>query len=263
MTDEIRKGWIDLGDQRLESRAAGPEPSEAPTLLMLHEGLGSADMWGMLPARLAAATGCGVIAYSRAGHGASTPALLPDPFTFMHDEALKTLPRLLERIGFRRGLLVGASDGATIAAIYAGSIADERIRGLSLTAPHFIVEEETAAGARAGRLAYEQGDLRQKLARWHQNVDVAFQTWNQAFAFPEFERWFDVRPLLRGIRVPVQVLQGEKDQYGTPEQLAIARQHCAGPVETTLLPGLGHSLHREAPDLHCELIAAFVRKALP
>lgn len=263
MPDEIRNGWIDLGDQQLEVRSAGPAPSDAPTLLMLHEGLGCADMWGTLPARLAAATGCGVIAYSRAGHGASTPARLPDPFMFMHDEALQTLPRLLERIGFRRGLLVGASDGATIAAIYAGSIADERIRGISLTAPHFVVEEETAAGARAGKLAYEQGDLKPKLARWHRNVDVAFQTWNRAFADPDFKRWFDVTGLLPRIRVPVQVLQGENDQYGTAEQLAIARRHCAGPVETTLLPGLGHSLHREAPDLHCALIAAFVRKVSP
>ena len=262
MSDGIRKGWIDLGDQQLEQRSAGPEPSEAPTLVMLHEGLGCADMWGALPAKLAAATGCGVVAYSRAGHGASLPAQLPDPFTFMHDEALTTLPRVLDRIGFRRGVLVGASDGATIAAIYAGSIDDPRIRAISLTAPHFIVEEETAAGARAGKLAYEQGDLKGKLARWHANVDVAFQTWNQAFASPEFKQWLDVTPLLARIRVPVQVLQGEKDQYGTPEQLAIARRHCTVAVETTLLPGLGHSLHREAPDLQCELIAGFVRKVL-
>lgn len=259
---EIRKDWIDLGDQRLEARWAGPAPGDAPMLVMLHEGLSCADLWGKLPALLAEATGLTVMAYSRAGHGASTPAVLPDRFTFMHDDALKILPRVLEHVGFRQGVLVGASDGATIAAIYAGGVDDPRVRGVSLTAPHFIVEEATAAGARAGKVAYEQGELKPRLARWHQNVDVAFYTWNQAFAAPDFKEWFDARPHLRNIRVPVQVLQGEKDEYGTPEQLAIARRECAGPVETHLLPGLGHSLHKEAPETMTRLIADFVGKVL-
>jgi pimeloyl-ACP methyl ester carboxylesterase len=262
MMTGMRQGFIDLGDQRLESRLAGPEPSDAPMLVMLHEGLGCAALWGKLPALLAEATGLTVLAYSRAGHGASVPAELPDQFRFMHDEALKVLPRVLEHVGFRRGVLVGASDGATIAAIYAGSIADERVCGISLTAPHFIVEEETAAGARAGRIAYETGGLKVRLARWHRNVDIAFYTWNQAFASPEFKQWFDATPLLRNIRVPVQVLQGEKDEYGTPEQLAIARRECPGPVQTHLLPGIGHSIHKEAPDLMCRVISEFVTKAL-
>ena len=259
---EIRKDWIELGDQRLEARWAGPEASGAPMLVMLHEGLSCADLWGRLPAMLAEATGYTVLAYSRAGHGASLPAVLPDRFTFMHDDALNVLPRVLDHVGFRRGVLIGASDGATIAAIHAGSVADERVRGISLTAPHFIVEEATAAGARAGKVAYEQGELKPRLARWHRNVDIAFYTWNQAFAAPDFQAWFDARPLLRNVRVPVQVLQGEKDEYGTPEQLAIAKRECAGPVETHLLPGLGHSLHKEAPELMTALIADFVRKIL-
>lgn len=262
MLPEIRKGWIDLGDQRLETREAGPTPTEAPTLVMLHEGLGCAELWGDMPARLAAATGCGVIAYSRAGLGGSSPKPLPWPASFMHDEALDVLPRVLDRIGFRRGLLVGASDGSSIAAIYAGSVADERIAGISLTAPHFIVEEATAEGARVAKVAYEQGGLKPKLARWHAHVDIAFYGWNNAFTDPQFKREWSIVDLLPAIRVPVQILQGEKDEYGTLEQLEIARRNCRAPVEATLLPGLGHSLHREAPEMTCDLIGQFARRVL-
>ena len=248
---------------RLETRAAGPLPSEAPTLVMLHEGLDCADMWGEgLLKGLAADTGCGVVAYSRAGYGGSSPVTLPPPWSFMHDEALKVLPRVLGGIGFRSGVLVGASDGSTIAAIYAASVDDARVRGISLTAPHFFVEEETAAGARAAKIAYEQGDLKRRLARWHTNVDCAFYTWNIAFADPEFKRTWSITELLPKIRVPMQILQGERDAYGTPEQLATARRLCTCPLETTLFPGLGHSLHREAPDVMREAIAGFVRGVL-
>ncbi len=263
MAGEIRKGWLELGDMRLETRAAGPLPSEAPTLVMLHEGLDCADMWGEgLLKGLAADTGCGVVAYSRAGYGGSSPVTLPPPWSFMHDEALKVLPRVLGGIGFRSGVLVGASDGSTIAAIYAASVDDARVRGISLTAPHFFVEEETAAGARAAKIAYEQGDLKRRLARWHTNVDCAFYTWNIAFADPEFKRTWSITELLPKIRVPMQILQGERDAYGTPEQLATARRLCTCPLETTLFPGLGHSLHREAPDVMREAIAGFVRGVL-
>jgi pimeloyl-ACP methyl ester carboxylesterase len=263
MTDEIVKGWIDLGDQRLETRAVGPPPAEAPTLVMLHEGLDCADMWGEgLLKGLAADTGCGVVAYSRAGYGGSSPVALPPLPSFMHDEALKVLPRVLDAIGFRRGVLVGASDGSTIAAIYAGSVEDKRVRGISLTAPHFFVEEETAAGARAAKIAYEQGDLKRRLARWHTNVDCAFYTWNIAFSDPEFKRTWGITELLPRIRVPMQILQGERDAYGTPEQLATARRLCTCPLETTLLPGIGHSLHREVPEVMRREVGAFVSRVV-
>lgn len=263
MTEESRKGWIELGDMRLETRAVGPPPAEAPTLVMLHEGLDCADMWGEgLLKGLAADTGCGVVAYSRAGYGGSSPVTLPPLPSFMHDEALKVLPRVLDAIGFRRGVLVGASDGSTIAAIYAGSVEDKRVRGISLTAPHFFVEEETAAGARAAKIAYEQGDLKRRLARWHTNVDCAFYTWNMAFADPEFKRSWSITELLPQIRVPVQILQGERDAYGTPEQLATARRLCTCPLEAKLLPGIGHSLHREVPDVMRREVGAFVARVL-
>src|SRR5580693_2978098 len=131
-------GFLRIGASDLEYRMIGPAPDDAPTIVMLHEGLGSVGLWGDFPDRLQAATGAGVLAYSRAGYGASSSVTLPRPLDYMHIEALEVLPELLETIGFRRGLLVGHSDGASIAAIYAGGIQDHRIRGLALIAPHFV-----------------------------------------------------------------------------------------------------------------------------
>ena len=144
------QGFLDLGDMRLEYRMIGPRPDAAPTIVMLHEGLGCVGLWGDFPDKLQPATGAGVFVYSRAGYGQSSPATLPRPLTFMHDEARDVLPRLLDAIGFRRGLLLGHSDGASIAAIYAGSVQDHRVRGLVLIAPHFFTEDMgIAAIARA------------------------------------------------------------------------------------------------------------------
>ncbi len=124
------QGFLAIGGSDLEYRMIGPAPEDAPTIVMLHEGLGSAALWGDFPEKLQAATSAGVFAYSRAGYGASTGVPLPRPLDYMHVEALEVLPKLLDRIGFRRGLLLGHSDGASIAAIYAGGVPDHRVRGL-------------------------------------------------------------------------------------------------------------------------------------
>src|SRR5882757_449593 len=145
MTALASSGFLRIGASDLGYRMIGPAPDDAPTIVRLHEGLGCVGLWGDFPDRLAAATGAGVFVYSRAGYGKSSPVELPRPLSFMHDEAREVLPRLLAAIGFRRGLLVGHSDGASIAAIYAGSVADHRVRGLVLIAPHFFTEEEGLA----------------------------------------------------------------------------------------------------------------------
>src|SRR5215813_9015208 len=129
------QGFLELGDLRLDYRMTGPRPHQAPTLILLHEGLGSAAMWGDFPEKLSAATGCGVFAWSRVGYGFSSPAQLPRQLDFMHVEPKEVLPRLLDAIGFRQGLLVGHSDGASIAAIYGGAVQDHRVCGLVLMAP--------------------------------------------------------------------------------------------------------------------------------
>jgi pimeloyl-ACP methyl ester carboxylesterase len=161
------QGFLHIGDCDLEYRMIGPAPQDAPTIVMLHEGLGSAALWGDFPQSVQAATGMGVFVYSRAGYGASTSVTLPRPLDYMSREALDVLPPLLDAIGFQRGVLLGHSDGASIAAIYAGATGDHRVRGVVLIAPHFVVEEVSVASITGIRKTYETTDLRAKLARWH------------------------------------------------------------------------------------------------
>jgi pimeloyl-ACP methyl ester carboxylesterase len=158
----------------VEARCWGPPPDRAPTLVLLHEGLGSAAIWGDFPARLVEATGFGVLAYSRPGYGGSAPCPLPRPLDFMEREATGVLPQVLDAAGFRRGVLLGHSDGATIAALHAGTVEDFRVRGVVLLAPHFFVEEITLRGIRALRDGWP-GEIRRALARFHPDPDAAFR----------------------------------------------------------------------------------------
>ena len=254
-------GMLDLGDQQLEYRWVGPRPNAAPTLVLLHEGLGCVGLWGDFPERLATATGLGVFLYSRAGYGASSTIALPRPINYMDPEAKAVLPRVLQAIGFQRGLLIGHSDGASIATIYAGSTEDHRISGLVLIAPHFFAEEMGLAAIAQAKVAFEGGDLRQRLARWHQNVDAAFKGWNGAWLDPGFRAW-DITDALAYIRVPVAIIQGVDDQYGTQRQIAVAEEECYCPVEVTLLDGVQHAPQRESPDRVAQVIAEFAKRTL-
>ncbi len=254
-------GTLAIGEARIEYRMTGPMPDVAPTLVLLHEGLGCAALWGDFPRALAEATGCGVFAYSRAGYGASSPVPMPRGPDYMHVEALDVLPRLLDAIGFRRGLLVGHSDGASIAAIYAGGVQDHRVRGVALMAPHFVMEEMNLAAIAKARDEYRDGPLRAKLARWHQHVDDAFHGWNDTWLNPRFRDW-DISEYLAYIRVPMLIIQGEDDQYGTVRQIEVAQEECYCPVDVTLLPGVGHSPYREAPEPTLAALAAFADRIL-
>ena len=254
-------GFLRIGASDLEYRMIGPAPDSAPTIVMLHEGLGSAGLWGDFCEKLQAATGAGVFAYSRAGYGASTPAKLPRPVDYMQIEAVDVLPKLLDAIGFRRGLLVGHSDGASIAAIYAGSHQDHRVEGLALIAPHFIVEDISVASIAEIKTAYETGGLREKLARWHKDVDNAFYGWNSAWLDPKFRDW-DISEFLAYIRVPIAILQGVDDVYGTMRQIEIAQEECYCPVDVTVIPGAGHQPHREAPGATLDAISEFANAVL-
>jgi pimeloyl-ACP methyl ester carboxylesterase len=254
-------GFLSIGSQRLEYRMIGPRPEAAPTIVMLHEGLGCVGLWGDFPDKLAAATGCGVFVYSRSGYGQSSPVSLPRPLSYMHDEARETLPRLLDAIGFQRGLLLGHSDGASIVAIYAGSHQDHRVGGLVLIAPHFFTEDPGIESIMQARTAYETGDLRVRLARWHNDVDNAFRGWNGAWLDPQFRKW-DIIEYLAYIRVPVLIVQGKDDQYGTIKQIAIAERECYCPVEVALLQGARHSPQRDAPEETLKTISEFVARDL-
>jgi pimeloyl-ACP methyl ester carboxylesterase len=254
-------GFLRIGESDLEYRMIGPSPEQAPTLVMLHEGLGSAALWGDFPDKLQEATGAGVFVYSRAGYGASSPVKLPRPLDYMHREALDVLPKLLDAIGFRRGILVGHSDGASIAAIYAGGVQDHRVRAIALMAPHFVVEDISVQSIAEIKTTYETTSLREKLARWHKDVDNAFYGWNGAWLDPEFRSW-DISEYLAYVRVPIALLQGAEDQYGTLRQVEIAQEECYCPVDVTILAGTGHSPYREAPEATLNAISEFANAVL-
>jgi pimeloyl-ACP methyl ester carboxylesterase len=261
MTTLSPTGFLGIGAAELEYRMIGPGPDDAPTIVMLHEGLGSAGLWGDFPDKLQAATGAGIFVYSRAGYGASSKVELPRPLDYMHIEALQTLPELFDRIGFRRGMLLGHSDGASIAAIYAGAHQDHRVQGVAMIAPHFVVEDISVTSIAEIRTAYETTGLKTKLARWHRDVDNAFYGWNGAWLDPRFRSW-DISEYLAYIRVPVAILQGSADQYGTSLQIEIAQEECYCPVDVTMVSGAGHSPHREAPGMTLAAISEFANAVL-
>jgi pimeloyl-ACP methyl ester carboxylesterase len=261
MTRLADQGFLQLGQTRLEYRMIGPRPDAAPTLVLLHEGLGSADIWGGFAHELAAATGTGVFTYSRAGYGQSSRSQLPRPVSFMHDEARDVLPLVLDTMGFRRGLLVGHSDGASIAAIYAGSVQDHRVRGVALMAPHFFTEDMGIAEIARAKIAFESGPLRAKLARLHADPDNAFYNWSGPWLDPEFRNW-ELSDALAHIRVPILIVQGENDQYGTMRQIEVAQQECYCPVEVAMLSDTRHAPYREAPEATLRAISDFAIRLL-
>jgi Predicted hydrolases or acyltransferases (alpha/beta hydrolase superfamily) len=249
--------FLEVNGLRLEARFMGPPPGQAATLVFLHEGLGAAGLWRDLPERLTGATGMGALLYSRHGYGRSPRKPRPWPATYLHDEALVWLPRVLEAAGIRRAILVGHSDGASIAAIAAGSGAVPQAEGLVLVAPHVVEEEAIAAGIRRAVAAYEQGDLRRRLARHHDHVDDVFFGWAGAWLDFAAAGW-DIRPLLAGIKVPVLAMQGEGDEYATDLHCRAIAAGAGGPVEVCVLPDCGHQFLRDQPEAARDAIAGFI-----
>jgi pimeloyl-ACP methyl ester carboxylesterase len=259
MKDRWGDAFITVNGLRLECLAIGPPPSDAPTLILLHEGLGCVTMWRDFPERLAKATGCGVFAYSRGGYGASDPVPLPRPLDYMTRAAVADLPPLLDAIGVVNACLTGHSDGATIAAIFAGTLSDQRVSGAVFIAPHFFTEPVGLAAIRAARDAFENGTLRKGLARHHNHPDVAFRGWNDAWLNPDFETW-DVTHVLNGIKVPVLAVQGDGDQYGTLRQIEIVTECVGRRAEAHVVPDCGHAPHREQPEILLTAIQSFVAR---
>jgi pimeloyl-ACP methyl ester carboxylesterase len=186
---------------------------------------------------------------------------LPRPISYMHAEAIEVLPRVLDAIGVGRCVLIGHSDGGSIAAIHAGAVRDPRVIGVVLIAAHFFVEDVNIAAIRAIRRDYEAGDLRTRLARYHRNVDIAFFGWNDAWLDPRF-RDFDITAQVSQIKVPVLALQGTDDPYGTHEQLRVLERVATCPVVTRLVAGARHAPHLEARDATLAAVVPFVRNLL-
>jgi pimeloyl-ACP methyl ester carboxylesterase len=230
-----------------------------PAIVMLHEGLGSLSMWRDFPARLAAATGRRVLAYSRRGYGNSAP--LAEKWTpgYLHHEAVGALPELLDRLGIEAPVLFGHSDGGSIALIHA-ALVPRRVSAIVALAPHVKVEGLSVASIRAARDAYRTGDLRRRLARHHADVDATFWAWNDIWLDPAFRDW-NIEALLPRVTCPVLAIQGEQDEYGTMEQVdSIARG--AARVQVLKLAGCRHSPHRDQRDAVLRGVTRFLDTAV-
>jgi pimeloyl-ACP methyl ester carboxylesterase len=227
----------------------------SPWMVFLHEGLGSVAMWKDFPRRCAEAAGCGALVYSRHGYGQSGALTGPRAVGFMHEEALKTLPELLDRLQIERPVLVGHSDGGSIALIHAGG-SERAVQGVVALAPHVMVEEFGIRSIEIARVNYQTTDLRAKLTRYHADPDSAFWGWNDIWLHPDFRAW-NIEEYLPRIGCPVLAIQGEDDEYGTMEHIErIARG--APRVDVLRLADCGHSPHRDQPDAVIARVAAFV-----
>jgi pimeloyl-ACP methyl ester carboxylesterase len=244
---------VDVGGVALDVEHT---PGSPPALVFLHEGLGSIGLWRSFPADVRRA--CGdreLLGYSRRGYGHSAAASLPRPVSYMHDEADEILPAVLARFGIEGPVLVGHSDGASIALLYAG--AGRRVHALVLLAPHVFVEDRSIDGIEAARRAYREGDLATRLARHHDDPDATFRGWNDVWLSPDFRSW-NIEDRLGAITCPVLLVQGEADPYGTLAQLDAIERSIAGPCCRVVLPRAGHAPHVDAPDATLAVVSRFI-----
>ncbi len=233
--------------KRLEYQCYGAAPDQAPTIVMLHEGLGCAALWRDFPRQIAESTGWGVFVYSRVGYGQSDVAELPRPLDYMTREAVEVLPEVLDAIGLQRGVLLGHSDGATISAIYAGSVEDFRIRGLVLMAPHFFTEDMGLAEIAKAKKVYESTDIAARMAKYHANPDNTFRGWNDAWLHPDFKAW-NVAEVTDYLRIPTLAIQGINDQYGTLAQITEIETRSYAPVDVNIIEDCAHAPHLDQPE---------------
>jgi pimeloyl-ACP methyl ester carboxylesterase len=246
----LRPVEVRVDGRHLEAIELRGDPDLRP-LVLLHEGLGSVSAWRDFPEALQQATSRRLIVYSRFGHGSSDPPPKPRSPAFFHEEADDVLPQLLSQLAVEEPILVGHSDGASIALIYAGA---RPVRGLVLLAPHVVVEEVTLAAIRETRDRFETGDLRERLSRHHENPDAAFRGWCDVWLDPAFRSW-TLEPDAERVNCPLLLIQGVDDPYGTLDQLDRIEAHVQGPVSRKVVPG-GHSPHRDARD---EVLRGVVR----
>lgn len=255
--------FLKAGGHRLEYQIhlpvdlAGAHVASLPTLVFLHEGLGSVALWKQFPRQVAEAANCPALVYSRLGYGKSEKLAAPRAVDYMHREALDVLPEVLQQLGIKTPILIGHSDGASIALIHAGA-GKHPVRGVVAMAPHVFVEDLTVRSIAEAKKSFQNTDLAQRLGRYHDDPDATFRGWNDIWLHPDFRRW-NIEDSLADIRCPVLLIQGEDDQYGTVAQVeAIARQ-VSGPVEILMLPDCAHSPHQSMQkDATVAAIAGFV-----
>jgi pimeloyl-ACP methyl ester carboxylesterase len=250
-------GSITAAGRRLDVYFRAPSRKDRCILVFLHEGLGSIELWKDVPDVLAERTGCGALVYSRYGNGFSDVLEEPRPVSYMHDEARSVLPQVLQAFDVRDAVLVGHSDGASIALIYAGEIGTH-VRGIVAEAPHVFVEDLSVQSISLAKVAFESTDLPQRLARYHKDVKRTFYGWNDIWLHPDFRAW-NIRDAVRGITAPVLLIQGADDEYGTLAQLEAIRADASGArVDTLVLANCGHSPHRVRAETTLGAITQFV-----
>jgi pimeloyl-ACP methyl ester carboxylesterase len=247
--------FVTVRGHKLEVQRITGTNAGAPTIVFLHEGLGSISLWRDFPARIVARTGCSAVVYSRYGYGKSDVLQEARDVRFMHEEALEVLPELLEKLAIREPILIGHSDGGSIAIIYAG--AGNPVRGLVLMAPHVFGEEWGLKSIAEAKIAFETTDLPQKLGKHHTDAAKTFWGWNDVWLLPEFRSW-NIEEYLPRITCPVLAIQGFEDQYGTMAQLDAIVAKVGGPVETLRLRDCKHSPHRDQPEAVIEAISHFL-----
>ena len=234
-----------------------PGRTDRPVLVFLHEGLGSVELWKQFPDELAQGTGCAALIYSRYGNGFSEVLHEARPVSYMHDEARSALPDVLDAFDVHDAVLVGHSDGASIALIYAGE-SGERVRAVVAEAPHVFVEDISISSIARAKFAYESSDLRERMERYHQNVDRTFYGWNDVWLDPEFRAW-NIRDAVRRISIPMLLIQGAQDEYGTSAQLDVIQADVqSARVDSLYLADCRHAPHRDRPDVTLSAVRTFV-----
>jgi pimeloyl-ACP methyl ester carboxylesterase len=254
MSASIPSEFIRVRGRSLEIRRLGAAAA-GPTLVFLHEGLGSISQWRDFPARIVEATGLPAMVYARYGHGQSDALREPHGIDFMHREALESLPELLRLLGIARPILIGHSDGASIALIHAGS--GHSLRGLVAMAPHVFVEDISIEGITAAKRSFETTDLPQKLARHHRDPARTFYGWNDVWLSPAFRGW-NIERFLPAIECPLLVIQGQGDEYGSMAQVDAIACQAGGPVNVLKLEQCGHTPQKDQPEVVAGAIVEFV-----
>ena len=251
------------GGDRLHYEWIGPDPDQAPTLVFLHYALGCVETWKDLPARLAGATGCGALVYSRAGSGQSDPVpTSPRPADYLDHEAWSALPDLLAVTGVRKPILIGHSDGASIALLYGARANAAPARAIVSIAAHVFYDEHSLAGMRGTRVAWAKDGLREGLARYHgDNTDGLYLSWSGRWLEPEALTW-SIEHHLPAITCPTLVMQGTEDEHGVIGQVDSIVERVSGPVERCMLEGIGHEPHREAPERVFAMLTEFVESVV-
>ena len=248
--------FVEINGHRIEYTEIAARRGDTPTLVLLHEGLGSVAMWRDFPVRLAHATGCRTVTYSRWGYGKSDRFPGPRDPGYMHREALDELPALRTALAIDDPVLVGHSDGASIALIHAGS-RRWTVRGLILEAPHVFVEDVSIAGIEEAKHAYEDDNLKRRLARYHADVEGVFRGWNDIWLSAAFRDW-NIEEFLPGVTCPVLAIQGIDDQYGTVAQVNAVARGIKGSFEKLLLEDCVHAPHRDQEADTLAAMAGFI-----